>query len=74
MKGINQLLSAIIFAGVVGFIGWQYVQVEETAARNSAINDCMEIARYTYNNNAGTTTLEVVDNYFLKCMEAKNIQ
>lgn len=74
MQSINQLIAAIIIAGVVGFTGWQYVQVQQSVARNDAINDCMEIARYTFTNDTGASSLEIVDNYFLKCMEAKNIQ
>ena len=74
MKSINFLIATILIAGVVGFVGWQYVQVQQFAARNTAVNDCLEIARYIFTNETGSTSLEIVDNYFQKCMEAKNIQ
>lgn len=74
MQSINHLIAAIVIAGVIGFIGWQYVQTQQFIARNNAVNDCMEIARYTFENTSGVTSLEIVDNYYNKCMEAKKIQ
>lgn len=74
MQSINTLIASIIIAGVVGVIGWQYVQVQQFDARNTAVNDCMQIARYTFNNESGITSLEIVDNYFTKCMDAKKLK
>jgi len=74
MKYAVAVIITVIIAGVIGYLGMEYISVEKARAKSEAVDGCMNIARYTFENEGGITSLEIVNNYFTKCMEAKNVQ
>jgi hypothetical protein len=78
MKSIIPLIITVIVMAVVGYIGYENLQVSKTTARNQAIDGCLSASVYrnSYVGETGNTvvTEEPIQTAVDKCMSLKNIK
>ena len=78
MKSIIPLIITVIVMAVVGYIGYENLQVSKATARNEAIDGCIaaSVYRNSYIGEIGNTvvTEEPIQTAVDKCLSLKGIE
>ncbi len=78
MKSIIPILITVIVMAVVGYIGYEYITIQKSTARNVAIDGCMQVSVYrnSYIGETGNTvvTEEPIQTAVDKCLSLKGIE
>jgi hypothetical protein len=56
---------------VVYVLGNRYMEIQESQVRAEAVQGCMTVSSFTYENGEGVTTVEPIEKTYTKCLELK---
>jgi len=71
MNKINTLILAAAIA-VAGVLGWLYLDLQKQVYKSQAVDGCMNIAKFIYEDRAsGTNSIMVIEDIYNKCLKLK---
>ncbi len=72
MKNIIFSVSLLIATAAAGYLGYQYLQIKQAAQASQAVDGCMNIARFVYEDNSqGTNSIMVIEDIYSHCLNLK---
>lgn len=71
VKYILSVLAVLVTVGLAWVSLNQYLGIKAQETKNQAIQGCMELASYTFQDGKGVTTVEPIEKSYLKCLELK---
>lgn len=71
MKIISTLILATAVV-VAGGLGWLYLDLQKQVYKSQAVDGCMNIAKFIYEDkNSGTNSIMVIEDIYNKCLKLK---
>ncbi len=75
MKTALKVIAFAIVITLLSWFGYQYTLTSQAAQRSEAVNSCMEIARFVYEDgDTGSNSLMVVEDIYNQCLTLKGYQ